>query len=103
MKKRINFKTKTDNNQLFDSKNNSKINKNKNNGKIDKIKKKNEYVSTKENFIQNINSSKSNEIMEMDIPEQETIINETKIKEYKIIFNRKKKRVKRKSSIFYII
>ena len=94
MKKRINFKTKTDNNQLFDSKNNSKINKNKNNGKIDKIKKKNEYVSTKENFIQNINSSKSNEIMEMDIPEQETIINETKIKEYKIIFNRKKKESK---------
>ena len=32
--------------------------------------------------------------MEMDIPEQETIINETKIKEYKIIFNRKKKESK---------
>jgi len=91
MKKRLNYKRKTDNNQFFDSKNNTKINKNKNNEKIDKIKKKNKDESKKENVIENINNSKSNDIMDMNIPEEELILNDTKIKEYKIIFNKKKK------------
>ena len=94
IKKKLNYKRKTDNNQLFDSKNNAKINKNKNNEKIGKIKKKNINITTKENFNQSINNYKSNDIMEMNIEEQESIVNENKIKEYKIIFNKKKKEQK---------
>ena len=94
MKKRLNYKRKTDNNKFLDSNNNTKVNTNKNNEKMDIIKRKNKYESTKENFNQNINDSNSNNIMEMNSREQESIINEKKIKEYKIIFSRKKKEPK---------